>query len=207
MLAAFEIETGPLPLPPPFGLGGFGLGLVVPVTPQLQTLASAIQTQEGYFPGSVAYTNNNPGNLVYAGQSGATRGPNGFAVFDNYQDGLNALYNQLGLYATGACAACGGEPLTIAEMAAIYAPAGQGSNNPDVYATNMANALGVTPDTLLSSAISSGSAPPLASAPSTTDFAYSDSSPTFNVAGVDVTPPELYIGAAAVLGLLFFITR
>ncbi len=199
MQPAFEITTG---------LSGFGLGLVVPVTPQLQTLASAIQTQEGYYPGSVAYTNNNPGNLVYAGQPGATRGPNGFAVFDNYQDGLNALYNQLGLYATGACAACGGEPLTIAEMAAIYAPAGQGSNNPDVYAANMAAALGVSPDTLLGSAISGGAAAPNPLTSTSTDFAYSDSSsPSVDIAGVSVTPPELYIGAAAVLGLLFFITR
>jgi hypothetical protein len=140
-----------------FGNRGLGTSTPITVTPQLQTLAQAIQTQEGYYPGSVAYTNNNPGNLVYAGQAGATPGPNGFAVFPSYQDGLNALYNQLNLYATGTCGACGGQPLTIQQMANIYAPAGQGSNNPTVYANNMAAALGVSPDTLLSTALAGGS--------------------------------------------------
>lgn len=41
------------------------------------SLASAIQTQEGYYPGSLAYQNNTPGNLVYAGQAGATQGAGG----------------------------------------------------------------------------------------------------------------------------------
>jgi hypothetical protein len=116
-------------------LGGVG---TVTVTPQLQTLAQAIATQENANPSL-----NNPGNLVYVGQAGATLGPNGFAQFDTYQDGLNALYNQLGLYASGACGACGGQPLTIAQMTAIYAPAGQGNNDPTAYANNLAAAMGV----------------------------------------------------------------
>ena len=134
------------------------MGSSVVVTPQLQALAQAIQTQEGYYPGSLAYQNNNPGNLIYVGQAGATPGAGGFADFTNYQAGLNALYNQLNLYATGACAACGGQPLTIQQMADIYAPAGQGSNDPTVYAQNMANALGVSPDTLLSAALAGSGA-------------------------------------------------
>src|ERR1700677_4861360 len=143
-----------IPAPWQWSIPGLGrLGSTVVVTPQLQTLAQTIQTQEGYYPGSLAYTNNNPGNLIYVGQAGATAGAGGFADFSTYDAGLNALYNQLNLYATGACAVCGGQPLTIAQMAAIYAPAGQGTNNPTVYANNMANALGVSPDTLLSTAI------------------------------------------------------
>jgi hypothetical protein len=177
---------------------GHGLGATVTVTPQLATLASAIQTQEGYYPGSVAFTNNNPGNLVFAGQPGATAGANGFAVFDSYQDGLNALYNQLNLYATGACGACGGQPLTISQMANIYAPAGQGSNDPSLYATNMAAALGVSPDTLLSSALSgSGSGSP----------ATTGDDDSIDIAGLSLTQPELYIGAAVVLGILWLVTR
>ena len=46
--------------------------------------------------------NNNPGNLNYVGQAGATReaGPNGrFAVFQTAEDGLMALAHQLRLYA------------------------------------------------------------------------------------------------------------
>src|ERR1700678_3471252 len=105
------------------------LGSAVVVAPQMQTLAQLIQTQEVYATpgqtiagktyanGSVSYQDNNPGNLMYAGQSGATPGPGGFAVFPTYDAGLNALYNQINLYSTGACGACGGQPLTIQQMA------------------------------------------------------------------------------------------
>lgn len=128
---------------------GLGVSNVTP-TPAMQTLAQAIQTQEGYYPGSIAYTDNNPGNLMYAGQPGATAGPGGFAVFDSYADGQQALYNQLNLYATGTCGACGGQPLTIEQMTAIYAPATQPGNDPAVYATNLANAVGASPSSSLS---------------------------------------------------------
>ena len=130
--------------------GLLGLGSAYTVTPGMQAVASAIQTQEGYAPGTLAYQNNNPGNLIYAGQPGATPGAGGFAAFPTYQDGLNALYNQINLYATGACGVCGGQPMTVAQMTAVYAPAGQGSNNPTVYANNIASATGTTPDTPLS---------------------------------------------------------
>ena len=36
------------------------------------TIASTIQTIEGWFPGSLSQQNNNPGNLRPAGQSGCT---------------------------------------------------------------------------------------------------------------------------------------
>ena len=163
-------RTIPAPWQWPASTGLWGLGTSTPVvvTPQLQTLAQLIQTQEVYatpgqtingttYPnGSVSYQNNNPGNLVYAGQAGATQGPNGFAVFPTYDAGLQALYNQLGLYSSGACGACGGQPLTIQQMANIYAPASQPGNDPIAYGNNMAAALGVSPDTLLSSALSGG---------------------------------------------------
>jgi hypothetical protein len=132
-----------------------GLGVVnVTPTPAMVTMAAAIEQQEGFYPGSVAYTDNNPGNLVYAGQPNATAGPNGFAVFDNVADGTQALYNQLNLYAMGTCGACNGQPLTIAEMTSIYAPAGQAGNNPAAYASNLATALGVDPDDELSEVFS-----------------------------------------------------
>ena len=131
----------------------------------MQTLAQLIQTQEVYatpgqtvagttYPnGSNSYRDNNPGNLMYAGQSGATQGAGGFAVFPTYDAGLNALYNQINLYSTGACGACGGQPLTIQQMADIYAPASQPGNDPVAYANNMAAALGVSPNTPLSAAL------------------------------------------------------
>ena len=65
-------------------------------------------------------------------------------MFDSYADGYNALLNQLNLYANGTCGMCAGQPQTISGTFSIYAPAGQGSNNPTVYAQNVAAALGVS---------------------------------------------------------------
>ena len=45
----------------------------------------------------LAYKNNNPGNLRYAGQRGASKGYGGFAYFENPYDGFNALKNQIKL--------------------------------------------------------------------------------------------------------------
>lgn len=113
---------------PPFrivrGLGDFS------------TVASTIQTVEGWFPGSVSYRNNNPGNLKYANQPGATgEDANGFAIFPDYQTGLQALDNQIALDAS--------RGLTIAQFTAKYAPA-QDSNNPASYAATIASATGLS---------------------------------------------------------------
>lgn len=196
----FEQRAIPAPWQTPYpGLGRLGSSVVV--TPQLQTLAQAIQTQEGYYPGSLAYQNNNPGNLVYAGQAGATQGAGGFADFTSYQAGLNALYSQLNLYSTGACAVCGGQPLTIQQMADIYAPAGQGSNNPTVYAQNMANALGVSPDTLLADALSGSSAGlDTGTGLDTTD----DGSGDGTILGLD--PTTFMVATTAVIGVALWMS-
>ena len=178
--------------------GGLGVTNVTP-TPAMQTVASAIQTQEGYYPGSIAYTDNNPGNLMYAGQPGATAGPGGFAVFDSYADGQQALYNQLNLYATGACAACNGQPLTISQMTAIYAPAGSGGNNPSVYANNIASAAGVTPDTSLSD-LFSGTSSSTAGVTATTDSGLG-----IDLSGIDPTTMILY--AALAVGVLVMLQQ
>jgi hypothetical protein len=128
---------------------------------QASAIAAPIIAQEGICPSPSNCKNNNPGALAYAGQPGATLGPGGTAVFDTYQDGYNALINQIDLYASGSCAACGGQPLTIAQMTAIYAPAGIPGNDPSTYAANIAAALGVSPDTSLSSIVSNPDLPPI----------------------------------------------
>ena len=107
----------------------------------VNTIAQTIQTQEGYYPGSLAYINNNPGNLIYASQSGATQGSGGFAKFPDYSTGYQALLNQIQLYAS--------RGMTIQDMMNVYAPAGQGSNDPTAYAATVAASLGVSPDTPL----------------------------------------------------------
>lgn len=124
------------------GLGALGPGVVQVLAPsQTATIASTIQQVEGYYPGSVSYRNNNPGNLVYVGQAGATGADaNGFAIFPSYAAGLQALDDQIQLYA--------GRGLSIQGMMNIYAPASDG-NDPNSYASQIASALGVDPSTSL----------------------------------------------------------
>ncbi len=92
------------------GFGGLGQS-----SSGLATIAATIQQVEGYYPGSLAYQNNNPGNLIYVGQAGATLGAGGFAAFPSYDAGYQALLNQIQNYAN--------RGLTIDQMMAIYAPA------------------------------------------------------------------------------------
>lgn len=107
-------------------------------------LADEITRIEGYYPGSVAYRNNNPGNLMYVGQAGAVLAPEGFfAKFPTAAAGRAALENQIQIYAD--------RGLTISGMTAIYAPKGHGNNDPVAYANAIAGKLGVSPDTPLSS--------------------------------------------------------
>jgi len=123
------------------GLAGYGLGVVQVLAPsQTATIASTIQQVEGYYPGSLAYQNNNPGNLVYVGQTGASPGAGGFAQFPSYSAGLQALDDQIQLYAA--------RGMTISQMMNTYAPASAG-NNPTAYANQIAGALGVDPSTSL----------------------------------------------------------
>lgn len=140
----------PHPVLVPRGRGLSGLaGLQILPPAVVGAIASTIQTQEGYFPGSVAYRNNNPGNLLFVGQAGATLGDRGFARFASYDAGVDALNNQIQLYAS--------RGLTIDQMMNIYAPASDG-NNPATYAQRIAAALGVGVDTPLSALTAGGGA-------------------------------------------------
>lgn len=154
------------------GFGGLGQ------TSGIATIAATIQQIEGWTPGSIAYTNNNPGNLIFVGQAGATQGPAMagtpyyFADFSSYSAGETALYNQIQTYAN--------QGLTINQMMAKYAPATDANgnptgNNPTAYANSIASSLGVSPDTTVAEAI----------AGSTVD----DSSDTGNWWETDITDP------------------
>jgi hypothetical protein len=99
--------------------------------------ASTIQTIEGWYPGSKSYRNNNPGNLKFADQPGATGAdPQGFAIFPDYKTGFNALHRQVGLDAK--------RGLSIQEFTDKYAPA-QDGNDPKSYAAVLAAAVGKRP--------------------------------------------------------------
>jgi hypothetical protein len=116
----------------------------------LNALAQAIQTQEGYYPGSVAYTNNNPGNLVYVGQPGATAGVGGFAAFPSYSAGFQALENQIQLDATRGTDVNGNPIATVGDLIHSWAPASAGNNTP-AYIASVTSQTGFSPsDNLLS---------------------------------------------------------
>lgn len=129
-----------LSLPVPLVVYGRGLGA-------FNAIADAIMRQEGITASSPYYSLNNPGMLVYAGQRGATPVTvNGvaWASFPTYDDGYQALLNQIALDASR------GE--TISDFTAKYAPAGHGTNDPAIYAQNLAASVGLSPSDLLSSA-------------------------------------------------------
>lgn len=177
------------------GLAGKGLGVVQVLQPaQTQTIASTIQQVEGYYPGTLAYTNNNPGNLVYVGQAGATPGAGGFAKFPSYDAGLQALDDQIQLYAA--------RGMTISQMMNTYAPASAG-NNPTAYAQTIANSLGVDPNTSLLdlAGFSTSSPAPLPSLPDLSSFTLADPStwlPDFSA----IDPATLgMIAAGLVVGI------
>lgn len=121
---------------------------------QYSSIASAIQTQEGYYPGSPSYVNNNPGNLIASSWTQSQPGyvgtdKSGFAVFDTYANGLAAENALIGNYAASGA--------TIQSMMAAWAPASQAGNNPDLYASNVAAAAGLSPSDLVSAAADSSS--------------------------------------------------
>ena len=126
----------------------------------IDDLANAIARMEGYnVAGSIAATNNNPGNLRSGtGQIGTA---NGFAVFATPADGFAALDNQiqinenLGLNLNQFFA---GEPGVYAG----YAPSAD-ANNPAQYAANVASWTGIDPSIPLTQALS----------PSTSTLSYS----------------------------------
>ncbi|WP_447881059.1 hypothetical protein [Serratia fonticola] len=91
--------------------------------------------------------NNNPGNLNYAGQAGATKegGPNGrFAVFGSMTEGVAALYKQLQLYFQRGTN-------TIESIVKKYAPASDG-NNVMAYINQLVKATGKGAGEMLNSA-------------------------------------------------------
>lgn len=98
--------------------------------------ASAPSVPSGSAPRGIR--NNNPGNINFAGQAGATKegGPGGrFAVFGNAQAGLNALANQLDLYRRRGID-------TVSKIISNWAPVTD-NNNTSAYIGAVSKRLGV----------------------------------------------------------------
>jgi hypothetical protein len=87
--------------------------------------------------------NNNPGNLNYVGQAGATKesGANGrFAVFQTAEDGLRALADQLRRYGTRGIN-------SVRAIISKFAPASE--NNTQAYIGSVSKGLGIGADSAL----------------------------------------------------------
>ena len=189
----------------------------------IDTLAATVQKVEGYYPpgtpgypnGSVAWQNNNPGNLRFAGQAGASQGVNNYAKFPTYAAGYQALLNQIQYQATpGYRSPATGQIYpqgqNLSEFINTYAPAAD-SNNPSAYLATLVQATGYPADTLLSTVISGAAAPPTSTDPSggvdatdsttVTDLTSTDTpADTQGGASPDMTPLLL---AAIGVGLLW----
>lgn len=164
----------------------------------VSAIAAAIQTQEGYYPGSLAYQNNNPGNLVYAGQPGASPGAWGFAKFSSYAAGEAALENQITLDATRGTDVNGNPVTNLDQLLTSWAPPSE--NDTATYIQNVSAATGFDPSAPLSSL---GSDFSLASL---TDGSVDLSNlPTVDLSSVGFsssTPLPLVVGAGLVGALL-----
>ena len=102
--------------------------------------ALAIQEMEGYRPGTIAYRNLNPGNLKWSKFQAGQR--NGFAFFNSYSDGLNALIFDISQKALGRTSLL--KPTdTIYKFCQVYAPSSDG-NYPLRYAEFIASKLNLS---------------------------------------------------------------
>lgn len=175
----------------------------------VSTIAATIQQIEGYKPGSISYINNNPGNLIFVGQPGASQGtpmagtPYYFASFPSYDAGYAALQSQIQNYAN--------QGLTINQMMAKYAPATDANgnptgNNPTAYANSIASSLGVSPDTTVSAALAGGSSlPDSLTSTGATDFDTlfpSDDSVLSDLSSSGTVDPTLLIVGGLLFGLV-----
>ncbi|HXF76358.1 MAG TPA: hypothetical protein VNN13_09725 [Methylomirabilota bacterium] len=122
---------------------------VVASSSALDQMALAIMQMEGYFPGSRSQRNNNPGNLVYKRQPGAIgKDGDGFAIFDTFENGWEALRQQLKSAASGTSKIYSPN-MTLVEFFSKYDPTG----NPTRYAEHVAKGLGVSPTTTIAEAL------------------------------------------------------
>lgn len=108
-------------------------------------IAQAIMEFEGYFIGSISYKNNNPGNLKFVGQLNATgQDQFGHAIFPTFQDGYNALINQIRRMLNG-MSSLYPQSETLMQAMNTYAAA-----NGNQYALFIAQRIGVDPNITLS---------------------------------------------------------
>lgn len=106
-------------------------------TDKIIKFAEAIKIYEGWFAGSRSFRNNNPGNLRFVGQVGATSDRDNFAVFKTYEEGFGALLRMIQNAATGKSKVYY-PTMTILEFFKKYAPSSD-NNHPEKYAQYVAD--------------------------------------------------------------------
>lgn len=113
-------------------------------SPRVRAMAQAIAKAEGFYvAGSIPQLRNNPGNLKLPHYGG-----DGIDTFPTVGEGWAALYKQLNLIRTGQSSVYRDLAMTIQEMGAKWAPAGE--NIAGAWARNVAALLGVPVTTPLS---------------------------------------------------------
>jgi len=172
----------------------YGLGATLNY-PQID---AAIQKFEGYAPGTLAYQNNNPGNLVYASWESAygctPGGAGGFALCPSYdagqaiQDHLVSTYVQQGD--------------SISQLLASWSPPTAPGNSQAAYnnyVSSVASSTGIKNNTPISKQLSVSDA--TATTSDTSDDTSADTS-FWSLTDADGNPNWPLIGLAAAGGLL-----
>ena len=167
----------------------------------VSAMASAIAQMEGYNP---AYAgNNNPGNLVFIGQSGATKGAGGFAAFPTLAAGQAALANQIQYQIN--------QGQTLTQFFNQYAPGGtvnadggvQTSAATQNYINVVSNQLGIDPNVPLNQ-VAMGSYSGGSSSTDTASIADSSQGDNTDDGSTDYSSTVALVGVAALgVGLLY----
>lgn len=108
----------------------------------LSDLVNAMFGVEGNNPNFAG--NNNPGNLIFVGQPGATAGAGGFAAFPTLAAGIQAAQNQVTLDLNRGTDATGRPTTTLAELISSWSPASAAGNSPASTASYIARVSGDT---------------------------------------------------------------
>jgi len=104
----------------------------------LECLAWAILTFEGFRPGTKAWRHCNPGNLRFSKKAVSIK--EGYAVFNSFASGWDALLWDLSCKARGKTSTGLGPHSTIMQLITVWAPA-EDDNQPGTYARFVADFL------------------------------------------------------------------
>lgn len=105
---------------------------------RLEALCAAIQKNEGWYPLSRSWRNNNPGNLRSSPFAASVSG--GFARFASYASGWLGLWWDVWMKCQGKTVTGLGPNSTLQDLARVWAPTSN-ANDPDQYAAKLATQL------------------------------------------------------------------